>query len=138
MNEGRIEQIGTPFEVYHTPATTFVASFMGAPPMNLLPGIIRDGQVMLDGQQICQTSHTGTVTIGIRPEDFIVDPTGGVSVDIELVEELGAHRLLHGTLAGELVTVHVSNQSIVTPGPYRLSVKPKAVRLFDQMQGHRL
>jgi len=138
MNAGRIEQIGTPAEVYHSPATTFVASFMGAPPMNLLSARAEGGQVMLDGQRLCNGADQGELIAGIRPEDFLADPDGLLSMNVEIVEELGAHRLLHGKLGAEPVTVHVSNESTAATGPLRLSVKPDAVCLFDAAEGRRL
>ena len=92
MNGGNVEQFGTPEEVYHTPASTFVASFIGSPPMNLLknspngkPGLI----------------------LGIRPEHIDLVETGGVAFKVETVELLGAERLLYGKVGDENVTVRV-------------------------------
>ena len=92
MNGGNVEQFGTPEEVYHTPASTFVAGFIGSPPMNLLkhspngkPGLI----------------------LGIRPEHIDLVEAGGVEFKIETVELLGAERLLHGKVGNENVTVRV-------------------------------
>ncbi|HMN20317.1 MAG TPA: sn-glycerol-3-phosphate ABC transporter ATP-binding protein UgpC [Ottowia sp.] len=85
MNAGRMEQFGTPEEVYHRPATTFVASFIGAPPMNLLAGIegVRDGAIL-----------------GIRPEHLRVVASGGWQLVVQTVEMLGAERLVYGHLGG--------------------------------------
>lgn len=138
MNAGRIEQIGTPSEVYHNPASTFVAAFMGAPPMNLFPAEVTNGQVMLGGQPLCATTAKGAVTAGIRPEDFILDATGPLSMDVQIIEELGAHRLLHGTLGTQSVTVLVSNDIAAATGPQHLSVRPEAVCLFNATDGKRL
>ena len=85
MNAGRMEQFGTPEEVYHRPATTFVASFIGAPPMNLL----KDVQGVREG-----------VLLGIRPEHLRVANAGGWEMLVETVEMLGAERLVHGRLGG--------------------------------------
>ncbi len=123
MNGGRIEQIGTPAQVYHDPATTFVASFMGAPPMNLLPAEADGGQLLLEGERLAETTHQGQVLAGIRPEAFLPDPNGALSLQVQIVEELGAHRLLHGKLGAEPVTVHVGNDVAAEPGPMRLTVK---------------
>jgi len=131
MNAGRIEQIGTPAEVYHNPASTFVASFMGAPPMNLVKTRAEAGQVMLNGDVLCKTAHAGEVIVGIRPEDFWPDPQGMIGMHVDIVEELGAHRLLHGKLGDDPMTVLVDNSTTVEPGPLRLSVKSDAVYLFD-------
>ena len=138
MNAGRIEQIGTPADVYHNPASTFVASFMGAPPMNLLSARALDGEVKLGDQAICRTQHQGPVTAGIRPEAFLLDGTGPLVMDVQIVEELGAHRLLHGTLNNETVTVHIDNEVTAVAGLQRLSVKPDAVCLFNVTDGQRL
>ncbi|SIT76062.1 carbohydrate ABC transporter ATP-binding protein, CUT1 family [Yoonia rosea] len=138
MNAGRIEQIGTPSEVYHNPASTFVAAFMGAPPMNLFPAEVTDGQVMLGGQPLCAAPAQGAVTAGIRPEDFILDATGPLSMDVQIIEELGAHRLLHGTLGTHSVTVLVSNDITAATGPQHLSVRPDAVCVFNTIDGKRL
>ena len=85
MNAGRMEQFGTPEEVYHRPASTFVAGFIGAPPMNLLKGIagVRDG-----------------VILGVRPEHLRVVESGGWPLHVETVEMLGAERLVYGHLHG--------------------------------------
>jgi len=138
MNAGRIEQIGTPAEVYHNPASTFVASFMGAPPMNLLSATVVDGAVKLVDQVICKTQSQGRVTAGIRPEAFTLDANGPLAMEVQIVEELGAHRLLHGTMNGETVTVLVDNDVMAQTGPQRLSVKPDAVCLFNVTDGQRL
>ena len=138
MNAGRIEQIGTPAEVYHNPASTFVASFMGAPPMNLLSAFAVDGEVKLGDRAICTTHHQGPVTAGIRPEVFILDATGPLVMNVQIVEELGAHRLLHGTLGNETVTVHIDNEVTAGAGSQRISVRPDAVCLFNATNGQRL
>lgn len=139
MNAGRIEQIGTPAEVYHKPASTFVASFMGAPPMNLFtvdaaPG----GAVIVDGVQLASSPVEGPVILGIRPEDLYPDAAGPLSMTVEIVEELGAHRLLHGTLDGHQISVHVGRDQMVVPGLLYLSAKPGEVSLFDAETGRRL
>ncbi|MBV7395958.1 ABC transporter ATP-binding protein [Mameliella sediminis] len=138
MNAGRVEQIGTPHEVYHHPATTFVASFMGAPPMNLLSAEARDGAVFMEGQRLAEAAHSGPVTAGIRPEDFLPDPAGPLSMEVNIIEELGANRLLHGTIGSEQITVHVGKDMEAAPGMLDLAIKPGAVSLFHAETGMRL
>lgn len=138
MNSGRIEQIGTPSDVYHHPASTFVASFMGAPPMNLLDANAQNGAVTLAGQSIGTTAVSGPVTAGIRPEDFLPDPHGRLSMRVDIIEELGASRLLHGQIDGAAVTVHVGNDMNVSTGALPLSVKPDAISVFDTQTGLRV
>ncbi len=140
LNGGVIEQIGTPAEIYHAPQSVFVASFMGAPPMNLIDATVEGGVVKgANGVALVQTDSavSGQVTMGIRPED--VELTGGdVPLQIGIVEELGAHRLLHGELAGQAFTVHVSKDVPAEPGELRVALKPGAVRLFDKNTGRAL
>jgi sn-glycerol 3-phosphate transport system ATP-binding protein len=140
MNAVRIEQIGTPAEIYHTPATTFVASFMGAPPMNLLDGQIvgstaQIGELMLGA---APAAVTGPVTIGLRPEDIVLDAEGALSLEVAIVEELGAHRLLHGTISGQSISVHVSKDIPATTGTVRVTLKPNALSFFTPDSGLRL
>lgn len=74
MQGGAIQQIGTPDEIYSDPANTFVASFIGAPPMNLIGGEIKDGSFVADGIEIPDVGIqiTGKIKLGIRPEDCAV------------------------------------------------------------------
>ena len=128
MNAGRMEQFGTPEEVYHRPATTFVASFIGAPPMNLLSGIegVRDG-----------------VLLGVRPEHLRVVDAGGWALHVETVEMLGAERLVYGHLGGEQGpwTILRTPETEAPPAPgQRLQVRPLDDRVhgFDEATGRRI
>ena len=139
LNGGKIEQIGTPAEIYHSPASTFVASFMGAPPMNLIDARVEGGQVMVNGATaLAPADGQGDITLGIRPEDVELSPEGNVSFRVDIVEELGAHRLLHGQLADQPFTIHVGKDTPAEPGETRVAVKPEALRLFDKDTGKAL
>ena len=128
MNAGRMEQFGTPEEVYHRPATTFVASFIGAPPMNLLSGVegVRDG-----------------VVLGVRPEHLRVVDAGGWPLAVETVEMLGAERLVYGRLGGAQGpwTILRMNETEAPPAiGQTLQVLPLEDRLhgFDEATGLRI
>ncbi|WP_380057550.1 ABC transporter ATP-binding protein [Falsihalocynthiibacter sp. SS001] len=139
LNEGRIEQIGTPAEIYHSPASTFVASFMGAPPMNLINARLEGGHVMINGSTaLAPAEGTGTITIGIRPEDVELSPEGSLSFQVDIVEELGAHRLLHGRLADQSFTIHVGKDTPVAAGATHIKLNAEAMRLFDAQTGKAL
>jgi sn-glycerol 3-phosphate transport system ATP-binding protein len=91
MNGGQVEQLGNPLEIYKKPATTFVASFIGAPPMNLMP--LRDAS----GFQ----AAGGEGILGVRPEDLVISgdtPTGGLALDltVEAIERVGAETYVYG------------------------------------------
>lgn len=138
LNAGEIEQIGTPSEIYHNPASTFVASFMGAPPMNLIDAHVDQGQVRINGYEglmPAPSSATGPVTLGIRPEDIELDQGGSVPFRVDILEELGAHRLLHGALGGQPFTVLVGKDHEAQIGDTHVTLKPDALRLFDVETG---
>ncbi|MEL6888788.1 MAG: sn-glycerol-3-phosphate ABC transporter ATP-binding protein UgpC [Pseudomonadota bacterium] len=141
LNAGEIEQIGTPAEIYHNPASVFVASFMGAPPMNLIEARVEAGEVRMNGGTTVAPANgrqPGPVHLGIRPEDVELGGEGQTPFDIALVEELGAHRLLHGQLGGQPFTVHVAKEVDVAAGPTKVHLKPDALRLFDPGTGKAL
>ncbi len=140
LNEGRIEQIGTPAEIYSTPASTFVASFMGAPPMNIMKGRAgSDGLVLEGGVSLPAAGNglQGDVLVGIRPEDVELSGTG-IPFDVEIVEELGANRLLHGQLGAQPFSVSVAKDVPAEIGSVGLDLKDGAVHLFDVESGQRV
>jgi len=97
MNAGQIEQIGNPLEIYHKPATTFVASFIGAPPMNL----ITLEEAGIRAQLGASPAMDEAGILGIRPEHFEVAdgvPAGGVSLElsVEAIEHVGAETYVYG------------------------------------------
>jgi sn-glycerol 3-phosphate transport system ATP-binding protein len=124
MNAGQMEQFGTPEEVYHRPASTFVASFIGSPPMNLLKDV--------------QGGRSGAIT-GIRPEHLDVGDSGW-EVRTETVEMLGAERLIYGRLNDEQIIVRVAENDPVPAADQMIRVKPREDRLhwFDAASGKRV
>ena len=124
MNGGVMEQFGTPEEVYSRPATTFVASFIGSPPMNLLhhaPGVAA-GKIL-----------------GIRPEHLDLAHDGW-NIDVEAVEMLGAERLIYAKLGTDALIVRL-HEGETPPRPGEsIKVKPRAERLhdFDAKTGRRI
>lgn len=144
LNAGRIEQIGTPSEIYRTPASTFVASFMGAPPMNLLPATYNgNGTVALDGglelSVAKQADYKGAVQLGVRPEEVtVVEDASATPFKLELIEELGASRLLHGKLAGNSFVVNVPNDDTPLDENIFLSLPSASLHLFHGDNGSRL
>src|SRR3954468_9859676 len=124
MNAGRMEQFGTPEEVYHRPASTFVASFIGSPPMNLLKD--------------AQGGRAGTIT-GIRPEHLDVGDSGW-EVRTETVEMLGAERLVYGRMGAEPIIVRIEENRPVPAPEQVIRVKPREDRLhrFDAGTGKRI
>src|SRR5215831_10458309 len=97
MNGGQVEQIGNPLDIYERPATTFVASFIGAPPMNLMSS--RADEIK---SQLGANGRAGEAGIvGIRPEDFVITeqtPAGGIALGltVEAIERVGAETFVYG------------------------------------------
>ncbi len=109
MNAGRMEQIGTPDEVYTRPATTFVAGFIGSPPMNLLDGVAEGSQFKVGGVTLAlpqNAPRNGPLLLGVRPEHVDMAATGW-TLQVEMVEMLGAERLVHGQLGAGGFTLRV-------------------------------
>ncbi len=124
MNAGVMEQFGTPEEVYHRPASTFVASFIGSPPMNLLksaPG-----------------SRPGTI-MGIRPEHLQIGEQGW-ELKVDTVELLGAERLVYCRLGDEGLIVRTDESLPAPPPGSNVRVAPREDRLhwFDAATGKRI
>ena len=151
MNQGNIEQVGAPSDVYDRPASTFVAGFIGSPPMNLLPGkVTESGQhvVLSDGQHVpvpaalAQARAGQPVTLGIRPEDIRHGPAAGgsgLTAKFDFLEELGMGRLFHGSLGGREIIMHATDK---TPPVFGTAVDiafdPARVHLFEVDSGKRL
>jgi len=119
MNAGRVEQIGTPEQVYAKPASTFVAGFIGSPPMNLVKGIADGSRFAVDGQELLLPSaapRSGELIVGLRPEHAALRPAGnlGWPFTVDLIEMLGAERLVHGRIGSTLFTVRV-DATLVSP-----------------------
>jgi multiple sugar transport system ATP-binding protein len=156
MHEGRIAQVGTPSDVYLHPRDTFVASFLGSPPMNLLPGmLVRDGDalgVRLAGAEntvvslplslaaAAQQAGVESVILGLRPEDVQAVVTENTNVTtpgtlrgiIELVEPLGHEQLLHLRVGDTRLTVRGTARERPPLGAaVALTVDPTRVHLFD-------
>jgi sn-glycerol 3-phosphate transport system ATP-binding protein len=128
MNAGRMDQFGTPEEVYSRPASTFVASFIGSPPMNLLKNAPNE-----------QNGGKAGTILGIRPEHLDITPTGW-AVKVEAIETLGAERLVYCSMNGEQMIVRIDEQHTPPAIGSSFHVTPRADRLhwFDKETGKRI
>ena len=149
MNAGRIEQVGPPTEVYRRPASKFVATFIGSPPMNMLPArVVAAGRVEVAGGVLAfdaaqfDLAAGSAVEVGIRAED-IAPAAGdaGLAFSPEFIEELGATRLIHGTVEGGHALEFVVPAATPLPaaGGYRVAPSgAAALHLFDPGSGRSL
>lgn len=141
LNQGKIEQIGTPAEIYAQPASTFVASFMGAPPMNLLTCKVVENSAVLDAiklsKNIVKTSEE-SIIFGLRPEDVVLDERGQNTMQIEVIEDLGAYRIAHGKFFGNDFSINVTKESEITLGCHSISWSENAENFFETKNGKRI
>jgi len=152
MNAGRAEQIGAPLEVYSRPASTFVAGFIGSPPMNLIAGRLVDGgralasegeveirlpeaRPHLDGRQ---------VLLGVRPEhlETCADGEAQVRPDVDFIELLGSDSLVYGHLGadkrGARIAARLHTSIVAREGSLPLRFAPQHMHLFDPDSGKRI
>ncbi|SDX37307.1 carbohydrate ABC transporter ATP-binding protein, CUT1 family [Pseudomonas syringae] len=143
LNKGHVEQVGTPADIYAQPASTFVAGFIGTPPMNLLPVQCLDDKVLMlaDGQRLpvklgIASNRAGKWLIGLRPEALTLNQEGMTAI-VESVENLGSHSLLYCQLAGTRCVVSLAGRQHLTPGTQvRLAIGSTPL-LFDIETGQR-
>jgi sn-glycerol 3-phosphate transport system ATP-binding protein len=134
MNAGIVEQVGKPLDVYEKPASTFVAAFIGAPPMNMMA--VNSGEAASGGT--ARSAPAGAITVGFRPEDVVVSregegALGGVSfaATVEGVEPVGAESFLYCDTGGHKIVVRVSGRATAQPGN-RITVSATKLHFFDK------
>jgi multiple sugar transport system ATP-binding protein len=140
MNNGRVEQIGSPLELYDNPANLFVAGFIGSPAMNFLKGRL-NGAAVAVGNGISLPVKTKLesgrdVLVGVRPEHLAV-AADGVPAEVVIVEPTGADTQIFCKLAGTDVTAVVRERHDFRPGE-SIRLKPQLTYLFDPSSGARL
>ncbi|MFO1328371.1 MAG: sn-glycerol-3-phosphate import ATP-binding protein UgpC [Rubrivivax sp.] len=143
MNGGRIEQIGTPEQVYGAPATTFVAGFIGSPPMNLVAGTAEGSSFRVGTLELplpAPAPRNGPLLLGVRPEHAATGTGTGWPLQVELLEMLGAERLVYGRFGDAAFTLRIDG-TLVPPRPgdvVPLAVQPRHVHWFDAQTGQRV
>lgn len=152
MRDGHIVQVGTPLELFNTPVDTFVATFIGSPPMNLVDGVVRQGQIVLNGGVSVpipvtagELSDGQTVRFGFRADNLMpvghaVEEEGAVhelDLSVTLTEPLGTETLLFTNLAGVEVQAKMFNPRPVDPGEQlRFRLMLDKCHVFDAKSGH--
>ena len=144
MNEGRIEQLGEPLELYDRPANLFVAQFIGSPAMNVFDGVVKNGAVeALGARWPASSSKSGgsegqKVKYGIRPE-HLEPASSGIAAEIVVVEPMGAETELVVKIGDTSLIVMTRGRSTAGPGD-RIFLAPDAAHahLFDAASGLRI
>jgi ABC-type sugar transport system ATPase subunit len=148
LGAGRLQQLGTPEEVYDRPANTFVAGFVGTPPMNLWPASVdAGGEVTVGGSVVAEgpgpLAQAGDVVLGVRPESVRIVPDGapGIAAAVDWIEDLGHEHLIGGTLAcGPSFAVRWPTEGVAPDRGSRVRLCPDrgALHWFDVATGRRI
>ena len=156
MHEGRIQQVGAPREVYHRPANRFVAEFIGAPPMNLVPGTMRTGDACIetplgsaplppDLRSEGSARDGARVLLGVRPEHMVWIENGQpleghwiVEAETLVAQPLGAESYVEFASGGVEFTVRMANEPPRPAQSVQLAIDPARFHLFDAENEQRL
>ncbi len=154
MKDGRIQQVGTPLEIYERPVNHFVAAFIGSPPMNFLPATVRNGSAVGSGfalrlparlRSLEALPEGGAIEVGIRPENLVGPgdtPRGETSplrLEVEVVEPLGDEVIVHGKLSGVTVVCKLDPHHVPEVGTtLDAHVEIEKMHVFDADSGARL
>jgi len=142
MNEGVVQQVGTPVDIYDRPANTFVAGFIGSPAMNLIDGDLHNGIFKAENVEVTglTTAHSGAVTLGFRAEDAsICSSDGALSAPAYSMELLGEATMVTMRVAGGLISVKAGKDYRANIGDQVTAAIPASVcHLFDRQFGHRI
>ena len=145
MKTGLVQQIGKPQEVYDDPANLFVAKFLGTPPINVFSGRVKQGKLYIGEDAVMEFTNVPDqeVTVGIRPEGFILDDNGPLKCKPVNVEVMGRDVSIvstHGASLNPLVRsiVNADNKIDITGDFVRYAVKPHKIFIFNKETEERI
>jgi multiple sugar transport system ATP-binding protein len=145
MKEGVLMQQGAPQQVYDDPQNLFVAKFLGTPPINVFEGLVKNGSLVLDGQEVLAVpgAPDGEVWVGIRPEGFLPAPQGPVSCQLGRVEVLGRDTSIvcaHPACRSGAIRAIIQSEKQVDPSGKTVgfALRPEKVFLFHRETEERI
>ena len=142
INNGIIEQLGTPIEIYNNPKSLFVAGFIGSPQMNFIDGELKNKTLFAEGFEIknVQSDFNGEITLGIRPEHMSQSDSGLINLSVDLVEQLGSDNLIYGELKNKKDFCYRSpgNQVVEKGSKISLNINDNNYYVFDKSSGNRV
>ena len=142
INEGVIEQIGTPIEVYEKPESKFVAEFIGSPQMNFINGTIKNNYFESKDfkLKIDLNIDNANVNLGFRAEDLEIKEDGEISLNIDIIEKLGSDSIIYGSNKnGESICYKESGNTKLAIGEnINISINVDNIHIFDEKTGKRL
>ena len=142
INNGVIEQLATPIEIYNNPKSLFVAGFIGSPQMNFIDGELRNNTLSAEGFEIknVKSDFNGDITLGIRPEHLSQSDNGLINLNVDLVEQLGSDNLVYGQLKDKKDFCYRCPGNITIKKGDKLSLKidNENYFVFDKSSGKRV
>ena len=142
LNQGRLVQVGTPREVYNDPRNTFVASFVGSPAINLLPGQLSDDAIVVTPKVFelpvngAAKADAGSYTFGVRPEDVLVESGAPVEARVHDIENHGIEKILTLRVGETLLRATVPARiDVAVEDSVRFGLRTEKVMMFDKATG---
>ena len=134
MYDGRVVQIGTPEELFETPAHTFVGYFIGSPGMNLLDARIEGARAYVDGAEVPLGAGygplSGRVQIGVRPEFVTLTADEGLPVKLRRVEDVGRHKIVRAEFFGRDINIIAPEGAEIGPDLTRVTFAPEQINVY--------
>ena len=141
INNGIVEQVGTPKDIYSKPNTKFVAEFIGSPQMNIFNCKIDNGIAKIDNNSINldKSINIDDASIGVRPDDIQISNSGSISCKASLVEYLGSDMIIYSSIGDQEFSCKLSSKIDVKAGDeFKFNIQPSLVHVFDNSSGKRL
>ena len=142
INNGVIEQLATPIEIYNNPKSLFVAGFIGSPQMNFMEGELKNNTLSAEGFEIknIKSDFNGDITLGIRPEHLSQSDNGLINLSVDMVEQLGSDNLVYGQLKDKKDFCYrcPGNLTIKKGSKLNLNIDNENYFIFDKSSGKRV
>ncbi len=142
INNGVIEQLATPIEIYNNPKSLFVAGFIGSPQMNFIDGELKNNTLSAEGFEIknVKSDFNGDITLGIRPEHLSQSENGIINLNVDLVEQLGSDNLVYGQLKDKKDFCYrcPGNLTVKKGEKISLNIDNENYFIFDKSSGKRV
>ena len=141
INNGIVEQVGTPKDIYSNPNTKFVAEFIGSPQMNIFNCKIDNGIAKIDNNSINlnKSINVDDASIGIRPDDIQISDSGSITCKANLVEYLGSDMIIYSSIGDQEFSCKLSSKIDLKAGDeFKFDIQPSLVHIFDNSSGKRL
>ena len=141
INNGIVEQVGTPKDIYSKPNTKFVAEFIGSPQMNIFNCNINNGIAKIDNHSfnLNKSFNVEDASIGIRPDDMQISDSGSITCKANLVEYLGSDMIIYSSIGNQEFSCKLSSKIDVKAGDeFKFDIDPSLIHVFDNSSGKRL